>query len=80
MSKNDNETEDDSDDEDEMVAPVTDIEAKSVIETLERYLRQKEDCRPDIGSMKLSEIKLFVNNKNINSRKQSSIDRFLNKE
>ena len=67
-------------DEDEEEVPVSDMDAKSVIETLERYLRQKEDCRPDIGSMKLSEIKLFVNNKSINSRKQPSIDRFLNKE
>ena len=56
----------DEDDEHKEDIPVSDLEAKSIIETLEKYLRQKKDCRSDIGSMKLEEIKLFVQTKNLN--------------
>ena len=56
----------DEDDKDEENIPVSDLEAKSIIETLEKYLRQKKDCRSDIGSMKLGEIKLFIQTKTLN--------------
>ena len=44
----------DVDDEDDEEISVSDLEAKSAIETLKKYLRQKEDCTSDIGSMKLA--------------------------
>ena len=44
----------DKDDEDDEEISVSDLEAKSAIETLKKYLRQKEDCTSDIGSMKLA--------------------------
>ena len=70
----------DEDDEDDKEISVSDLEAKSAIETLKKYLRQKEDCTSDIGSMKLGKIDLFVNTKTLNSVKQSTLDRFFNKE
>ena len=51
----------DKDDEDDEEISVSDLEAKSAIVTLKKYLRQKEDCTSDIGSMKLGKIDLFVN-------------------
>ena len=47
--------------EDEEETAVSGLEAKSAIETLKKYLRQCEDCKSDVGSMKLGEIDLFVN-------------------
>ena len=44
----------DEDDEDVEEISVSDLEAKSAIVTLKKYLRQKEDCTSDIGSMKLA--------------------------
>ena len=76
-----NETVDvDEDDEDDEEISVSDLVAKSAIETRKKYLRQKEDCTSDIGSMKLGKIDLFVNTKTLNSVKQSTLDRFFNKE
>ena len=46
----------DEDDEDVEEISVSDLEAKSAIVTLKKYLRQKEDCTSDIGSMKLGKI------------------------
>ena len=42
-------------DEDERY-PVSNSEATSAIETLQRYLRQREDCKSDLSSMKIGEV------------------------
>ena len=66
-------------DEDEKDILVSNSEATSAIETLQRYLRQREDCKSDLSPMKIGEVKLFLKANKLKSFKQSTINRFLNK-
>ena len=59
---------------------VSNSEAALAIETLQRYLRQREDCKSDVSSMKIGEVKLFLKANKSKSYKQSAINRFLNKK
>ena len=63
-------SDEDEDDEDEEDIPVTNLEATSAIETLQRYLlRQREDCKSDISSMKIGEVNLFLRANKLKSHK-----------
>ena len=73
-------SDEEEDDEDEEDILVSNTEVTSAIETIQRYLRQKEDCKSDIASMKIGEVKLFLKANQLKSYKQSTINRFLNKE
>ena len=48
-------------------------DAKAAIDTLKKYLRQCEDSKPDVESLKLGEINRFVTKKNIDSLKQTTL-------
>ena len=49
---------------------------RPAIDTLKKYLRQCEDSKPDVESLKLGEINRFVTKKNIDSLKQTTLTRF----
>ena len=66
-------------DEDEKDILVSNSEATSAKKTLQRYLRQREDCKSDLSPMKIGEVKLFLKANKLKSFKQSTINRFLNK-
>ena len=72
----------DTSDEDEEDILVSNSEAALAIETLQRYLRQREDCKSDVSSMKIGKVKLklFLKANKLKSYIQSTINRFLNKE
>ena len=55
------------DEEEEEYIPVSGWDAKAAIDTLKKYLRQCEDSKPDVESLKLGEINRFVTKKNIDS-------------
>ena len=48
------------DEEEEENIPVSEWDAKAAIDTLKKYLRQCEDSKPEIESLKLCEINRFV--------------------
>ena len=48
---------------------VSNSEATAAIETLQRYLRQREDCKSDLSSMKIGEVKLFLKANKLKSYK-----------
>ena len=64
------------DEEEEEHIPVSGWDAKAAIDTLKKYLRQCEDSKPDVESLKLGEINRFVTKKNIDSLKQTTLTRF----
>ena len=64
----------DTSDEDEEDILVTNSEPTSAIETLQRYLRQRQDCKSDISSMKIGEVKLFLKANKFKSYKQSTMN------
>ena len=66
-------------DEDEEDILVSNSEATSAIETLQRYLRQREECKLDISSMRIGEVKLFLKATKLKSVNYG-INRLLNKE
>ena len=53
-------SDEEEDDEDEEDILVSNSEVSTAIETIQRYLRQREDCKSDIASMKIGEVKLFL--------------------
>ena len=65
------------DEEEEEDIPVSEWDAKAAIDTLKKYLRQCEDSKPDVESLKLGEINRFVTKKNIDSLKQTTLTRFV---
>ena len=62
-------SDDEEDDEDEEDILVSNSEVSTAIETIQRYLRQREDCKSDIASMKIGEVKLFLKANQLKSYK-----------
>ena len=71
--------EDGGQEEEEEDVPISAMEAKAAIDLLKKYLRQCEDSKPDVDSLKLGEIDRFVTKRNLEYLKQTSLTRFYKK-